>query len=85
MFQGTRAPTLDKQFMTVASGFYKKYLLKEKGRFSSILALIAFFKDHPSVNEQILDYAVTTAIFANSKKMAKDIPSPLEVIKQAIC
>ena len=41
--------------------------------------MVAFFKDHPSVNEQLLDYAVTAAIFADKKNLAKAIPSPVEV------
>lgn len=41
--------------------------------------MVAFFKDHPSVNEQLLDYAVTAAIVADKKNLAKAIPSPVEV------
>ena len=41
--------------------------------------MVAFLKDHPSVNEQLLDYAVTAAIFNDKKNLAKAIPSPVEV------
>ena len=36
-------------------------------------------REHPLINEQLLDYAVTKAILLN-KEFSKDIPNPLEVI-----
>ena len=35
-------------------------------------------REHPNVNKQIIDYAMTKVILLNNK-LSKDIPSPLEV------
>ena len=50
-----------------------------KEDYEALLSKIAFFKEHPKVNEKVLDYAVTIAILSSKDKLAHDIPSPLEV------
>ena len=47
--------------------------------YESLLSKIAFFKEHPKVNDKVLDHAVTIAILSSKDKLAHEIPSPLEV------
>ena len=47
--------------------------------YETMLSKIAFFKEHPKVNDKVLDYAVTIAIIASKGNLAHEIPSPLEV------
>ena len=60
----------------MATNFAKKYLISEKRK--SLFAKLTFFKEHPKINEQILDYAVTITILTR-KDFSSDIPNPLEV------
>ena len=44
-----------------------------------VVSKVAFFKDHPDVNEHLLEYSVTIATLAR-KDCAPYIPNPIEVI-----
>ena len=61
----------------MATHFAKKYLISEKRK--NLFAKLAFFKEHPKINEQVLDYAVTITIITRND-FSSDIPNPVEVI-----
>ena len=72
-----RPPTLSKPFRAACRKFAKTFLIPEL-KYSDLLAKIAFFKEHPKVNEKLLDYSVTMTILSKPT-FAHEIPSPLEV------
>ena len=69
---------MSKEFTEASAKFAKKYLIPEK-KYENLLSKIAFFKDHPDINEKLLDYALTMKILSSKKKIAHEIPSPIEV------
>ena len=75
--KGHRPPTFSKSFRNVSRKFSEKFLLNAD--YDSLLSKIAFFKEHPKVNDKVLDYAATIAIISSKDKLSHDIPSPLEV------
>lgn len=75
--QSHRPPTFSKSFRKVSRKFSEKFLINED--YETMLSKIAFFKEHPKINDKILDYAVTIAIIASKGNLAHEIPSPLEV------
>ena len=46
--------------------------------YGNLVAVIVFLKEHPLVNEKVLEYAATATII-NRADVATDIISPLEV------
>ena len=76
-FQGIRAPTFDSKFQKANKKFAKSFLFKEK-LYEDLLAKIAFFSEHPGINEQILEYAVVAAIL-HRDDVSTHLPHPLEV------
>ena len=78
--KGTRPPTLSMLFRNATSDFADNHLIPERD-FGNLLAKVAFLKEHPDINEVLLDYATTTTIMADKNNLAKDIPSPAEVRK----
>ena len=74
--QGQSYPTLDIKFQKVVNFFAKKYLSGQNR--NEFLASVKFFKDHPAINEQILDYAVTLAMGFH-EDFSNDVLNPLEV------
>ena len=76
MFQGQKYPTLDIKFQKVVEFFAKKYLSgQDRNKF---LASVQFFKEHPDINEQILDYSVTLAM-GYHEDFSSDVINPLEI------
>ena len=75
--QDHRPLTFLKSFRKVSRKFAEKFLINEE--YESLLSKIAFFKEHPKVNDKVLDHAVTIAILSSKDKLAHEIPSPLEV------
>ena len=53
-------------------------MIPEK-KYENLLSKIAFFRDHPDINEKLLDYAVTMTIISSKKKIAHEIPNPIDV------
>ena len=48
-------------------------------KYENLVSKIAFFKDHPDINEKLLDYAVTMKIISSKKEIAHEIPNPIDV------
>ena len=80
--QGVHAPTLTKEFYTAKSKFAKMFLLGER-KYEDFVSKVSFLAEHPSINEQILQSAVISAILQRND-LANDIPNPLEVSQQMI-
>ena len=75
--KGIRAPTFDSKFQKANKKFAKSFLFKEK-LYEDLLAKIAFFSEHPGINEQVLEYAVVAAIL-HRDDVSTHLPNPLEV------
>ena len=75
--QGTVPLTFRPDFSEAVTKFTKQFLFPEKS-YSDLVAIIVFLKEHPLVNEKLLEYAVTATII-NRADVSTDIISPLEV------
>ena len=53
------------------------FLLGER-KYEDFVSKVSFLAEHPSINEQILQSAVISAILQRND-LANDIPNPLEV------
>ena len=58
------------------------FLLGER-KYEDFVSKVSFLAEHPSINEQILQSAVISAILQRND-LANDIPNPLEVSHQKI-
>ena len=73
--KGHRPPTFSKSFRNVSRMFSEKFLMNED--YESLLSKIAFFKEHPKVNDKVLEYAqvigfiflITLVIYANGNDL----------------
>ena len=74
--QGVRASTFDPAFKTAAKKFAEEFLLH--GKYEDLVARMEFFKEHPGVNEEILDYAFVEAQIKRTD-LALCPPNPIEV------
>ena len=74
--QGKRAPTFDPDFPKAAKKFAWEFLLHVK--YEDLVARMEFFREHPRVNEEILDYAFVEAQMRR-KDLALEPPNPIEV------
>ena len=77
-FQGIRAPTFSPKFQEANKKFARSFLFKEK-LYDDLLAKIAFFAEHPGINEQVLEYGVVAAIL-HRDDISTHLPNPLEVV-----
>ena len=75
--QGTVPLTFRPDFSEAVTKFTKQFLFPAKS-YSDLVAIIVFLKEHPLVNEKLLEYAVTATII-NRADVSTDIISPLEV------
>ena len=75
--QGTVPLTFRPDFSEAVKKFTKQFLFPAKS-YSDLVAVIVFLKEHPLVNEKMLEYAVTATII-NRADVSTDIILPLEV------
>ena len=76
-FQGITPITFSPVFSEAVRKLTKQFLLPIE-KYGDLLAVIAFLKEHPSVNEKLLEYAVTATIIIRDD-VATEIISPMEV------
>ena len=69
--------TFSPVFYEAVGKFTKNFLMPVKS-YGDLVAVIVFLKEHPLVNEKVLEYAATATII-NRADVATDIISPLEV------
>ena len=67
-------------FLETKSLFALEFLFQYES-FPILMSNIAFFKHHPAINEQILNYAVVSALL-NRKDTSNEL-SPLEVFLES--
>jgi len=75
--KGKRPRNLSVRFRKAAKKFAEKYLISER-LFDNYIAKVAFFKEHPGVNTQLLAYGVTIANLVR-KDCSNDVPNSIEV------
>ena len=76
--QGIVPLTFSPDFSEAVKKFTKQFLSPAKS-YSDLVAVIGFLKEHPLVNEKLLEYAVTATII-NRPDLSTDLISPLEVV-----
>ena len=76
--QGIVPLTFSPDFSEAVKKFNKQFLSPAKS-YSDLVAVIVFLKEHPLVNEKLLEYAVTATII-NRPDLSTDLISPLEVV-----
>ena len=76
--QGIVPLTFSPDFSKAVKKFTKQFLSPAKS-YSDLVAVIVFLKEHPLVNEKLLEYAVTATII-NRADVSTDLISPLEVV-----
>ena len=79
--KGVHAPTLSPIFSEAKCLFALEFLFQYQN-FPELMSNIAFFKHHPGINEQILNYAVVSVLL-NRKDTSNEL-STLEVSKLSL-
>ena len=75
--QGQHAETLTEKFNHCQNKLADEFLIPETN-YENFVAILAFLKEHPRVNEQVLQYAFVTAMLQRDD-ISHSVPNPIEV------
>ena len=65
LIQNEYPATFTKEFKEAVKSFTKEFLTKEK-KIKNFIAVLAFYKEHPDINEVLFDYATIAAIITRN-------------------